>query len=54
MKYNYEIDQILITGVGGVGVGGGTVTDLAWHEGSVPLPGHIPPSQSAGIWDSKG
>ena len=36
MKYNYEIDQILITDGGG-GVGGVTVADLAWHEGSVPL-----------------
>ena len=37
MKYNYEIDQILIT-AGDDGVL--TVADLAWHEGSVPVPGH--------------
>ena len=45
LKYNYEIDQILITdgdgGDGGVGV---TVVELAWDEGSVPVPGHSPPS----------
>ena len=39
MKYNYEIDQILITGVGGVGV---TVANLAWHEGSVPVAWSLP------------
>ena len=50
MKYNYEIDQILITaGDGGDGGVGLTVADLAWHEGSVPLPGHSPPFHSLRI-----
>ena len=42
MKYNYEIDQILITDGDGGGVGV-TVADLAWHEGSVPVPGSTVP-----------
>ena len=44
MKYNYEIDQILITDGGG-GVGGVIVADLACQEGSVPVPGSSAESQ---------